>query len=266
MRCYSQDMVSRRVNAERLMLLAWPRAILLQLAHPLVAAGVADHSTFREGPRAAAGRLLHTVRAMLALTYGDRSSQQDTIARILEIHRRVHGTLRAEAGPWPAGTPYSAEDPALVLWVHVTLIESIVMAYDVLVEPLSDHERDAYCAESAWVAVALGAREADVPRTWAALVAGMRSAHASGALAVGEDARAVAAAVLGPPFGPLAAPLVWANRLVTRAWLPEPIRRQYGLPWGAADARRVSRLLRTLRAARRLLPDVAALWPESRRA
>ena len=71
--------LSRRINAERLVLLAWSRAILLQLAHPLIATGVAEHSAFRDGPTAAARRLHHVVRAMLALTFGDPDKQRAAI-------------------------------------------------------------------------------------------------------------------------------------------------------------------------------------------
>ena len=246
------------------MLLAWPRAILLQLAHPLVAAGVAEHSRFASGPHATVRRLLHTVRVMLTLTFGAEPQQRDAIERIREIHTRVHGSLQSAVGPFAAGTCYSAEDPALVLWVHLTLLESMVLVHDMLFPALSESERDAYCAEAAWVASALGAREVDVPRTWHALCRAVQSVHESGALVVGADARAVAAAVMAPPFGPLVHPLSAVVRLVTRAALPEPIRLQYGLGWSAAEARRLPVVLGALRAARRLLPDRAALWPESR--
>jgi uncharacterized protein (DUF2236 family) len=87
---------------------------------------------------------------------------------------------------------------------------------------------------------------------------------ASGTLAVGQDGRAVGQAVLSPPLGPLALPLTAIVRFITRAWLPEDIRRVYGLSWSEADARRLPRVLQALRAARRLLPDRAARWPESR--
>lgn len=257
-------MVSHRLNAERLMLLAWPRAILLQLAHPLVAAGVAEHSRFASGPRATVTRLLHTVRVMLALTFSAEPQQRDAIERIREIHTRVHGSLQSAVGPFAAGTCYSAEDPALVLWVHLTLIESMVLVHDMLFPALSESERDAYCAEAAWVACALGAREADVPRTWQALCRAVRSVHESGALVVGADARAVAAAVMAPPFGPVVYPLSAVVRFVTRAALPEPIRAQYGLGWSAAEARRLPLVIGALRATRRLLPARAACWPESR--
>ena len=257
-------MVSQRVNAERVMLLAWPRAILLQVAHPLVAAGVAAHSTFADGGYAAVHRLWQTVQAMLALTFGDRAEQQEAIDGILAIHRRVRGELHEAVGRFPAGTPYSAEDPDLVLWVHATLLESMVLAHDALLSPLSADERDAYCAESAWVPVALLARAPDVPVTWAALQTYLQWMYASGTLAVGQDGRAVGRAVLSPPLGPLAMPLTAIVRFITRAWLPDAIRRAYGLSWSDADARRLPRVLKAIRAARRFMPRRAAQWSASR--
>src|SRR5205085_12117466 len=122
--------------AERLILLGWSRAILLQLAHPLMAAAVARHSSFRSGPAAAAKRLHHTVRAMLDLTFGDDAARTRAVTAIRAIHDRVHGTLSRAVGPFPQGTPYSAHDPDLLLWVHVTLLDSVVLAYDTFVRPL----------------------------------------------------------------------------------------------------------------------------------
>jgi uncharacterized protein (DUF2236 family) len=258
-------MVSHRVNAERVMLLAWPRAILLQVAHPLVAAGVADHSSFADGGFAAVHRLWQTVQAMLALTFGDRVEQDEAIEGILAIHRRVNGTLSEAVGPFPAGTRYTAEDPDLVLWVHVTLLESMVLAHDALLSPLSDEERDAYCAESVWVPVALGARPDDVPTTWTAAQAYLQRVYDSGVLATGGQGQAVGRAVLAPPLGPLALPLTALVRFLTRAWLPAAIRQLYGLSWSETDARRLPRVLQALRTARRLMPRRAAQWAESRR-
>jgi uncharacterized protein (DUF2236 family) len=257
-------MVSRRVNAERVMLLAWPRAILLQIAHPLVAAGVAEHSTFADGGFTAVHRLWQTVQAMLALTFGDKDEQAEAIDGILAIHYRVRGTLRETVGPFPAGTPYSAEMPELVLWVHVTLLDSMVRAHDALLDPLLAEERDRYCAESAWVAVALGARSEEVPTTWGAAQACLQQTLDSGVLAVGSDGRAIGHAVLSPPLGPLAVPLTAVVAFVTRAWLPEPVRRAYGLPWSERDARRLPRVLTAIRRVRRALPDRVARWGASR--
>jgi uncharacterized protein (DUF2236 family) len=254
------SMISQQINAERLALLAWSRAILMQLAHPLIAAGVAEHSSFRAGPFEAARRLRHTIRAMLALTFGDDARQAKALAGIRAIHRRVNGRLREGVGPFPAGTPYSAEDPALLLWVHATLLESVPMAYEAVIGPLTPADLDAYCAEAAPIAIALGAREDEVPRTRAALEQYIGRIHQSGVLAVGGDARLLAKEVVSSRLAALAWPLGWTNRQVTIGWLPASIRTQYGFTWDAADARRCRRALRVLRGVRRVLPRRIAQW------
>jgi uncharacterized protein (DUF2236 family) len=263
---FSSVSISARVNGERLALSGWCRAILLQVAQPLVAAGVAAHSPFRGSALAPVHRLRSTVRAMLAISFGTPEAQDRALEGIRTIHRRVHGHLGQPVGPYAAGTPYSAEDPALLLWVHATLLESVVLAVERLVVPLTPLEKDAYCAESAWTAVALGAQDADVPRTWSALTAYMRGEYASGRIAVGDEAKALADAVLGPPMGRLAWPALWVNRTLTIGLLPPDIRRQYGYRWTAGDARRLEHVIGALRLSRSVLPRAIALWPEARRA
>jgi uncharacterized protein (DUF2236 family) len=257
------DSVAARVNAERVSLLAWSRAILLQLAHPLVAAGIDDHSTFRASRVAAAGRLHHTVRAMLSLTFGSDAAREATLATINGIHRRVNGTLREAAGPFPAGTRYSAEDPALLLWVHATLVESIPLVYERVVRPLSIDERDEYCREAAWLPGALGA-PVGAPLTWSELQDYVARMHESGVLVVSGQARELARAVMAPPLATLIWPAAYLNRLITVGLLPSGTRTQYGYRWSPALERRMDRAFAMLRAARRVTPDVLALWPQSR--
>ena len=144
--------VARRVNGEAVVLLGWGRAILLQLAHPLVAAGVAEHSGFGGGPLNYVRRTHRTVGAMLALTFGSPEEMRDRANRINAIHRRVHGVLREPTRHFAVGTPYSATDPDLLRWVHATIVESQLRAYELFVGPLTDDERDQYCAEAAEVA------------------------------------------------------------------------------------------------------------------
>jgi uncharacterized protein (DUF2236 family) len=254
--------IAQRVNAERVVLFGWSRAILLQLAHPLIAAGVAEHSSFRGGPLAAASRLHHTVRSMLALTFGDPARHEEALDVIRTIHRRVNGRLPVSVGRFPEGTPFSAEDPDLLLWVHATLLDSLPLIYERLVGTIDDAERDAYCAQSAGVAVALGARGADVPRTWAKLRGYLDTMYASDAIVVGPQARQVASAVLAPPLAAFVAPVAWANRVVTVGLLPPHIREQYG--FAATGNLQLERTLSVIRTARRLTPDRLALWPEAR--
>jgi uncharacterized protein (DUF2236 family) len=255
---------ARRVNAERLALLGWTRAILMQIAHPLVAAGVFEHSGFRGSPLAAATRLHHTVKAMLALTFGDDASRDQAIAGILAIHRRVHGHLASAVGPFPAGTAYSAEDPALVLWVHATLLDSLPLFYELLVEPLTTAEHDAYCEEAAPVAVALGAREADVPRTRGAVQELLEATYRSGVIVVGPEALELSRAIMRPPAATLVAPAAWLNELVTMGLLPEHIRTQYGFAWTPGRARALPVALRAIRVLRHGMPERVALWKQAR--
>ena len=257
--------LSRRINGERLLLLAWMRAILLQLAHPLIAAGVAEHSTFRGSTSASFSRLRDTVGAMLAISFGTPDEHQRAIAAIRSIHRRVHGTLREARGTFAAGTPYSAEDSDLLIWVHATLIESIVLAYDRLVEPLTPAERDCYCLESAAVVIELGARADAVPASWAAIDEYLRGMYASGRIAVAEDARSLAATLLCP-FGNIigrriVAPVI---SLIAAGQLPDAMRVAYGFRWSHRREARFTRLMHLLRMLRRVAPARVALWKRAR--
>lgn len=247
------------------MLLGWSRAILLQFAHPLIAAGIADHSGFRDKPMAAVQRLRHTVGSMLALSFGDEADREQTLERIRAIHRRVHGQLSVDVGPFPAGTPYSAEDPDLVLWVHATLVESVPMFYEMLVAPLTPAERDTYCAEASSVAVALNARAGEVPCSWDALQKYLDRMYASGQITVSAQARELAAAILSPPFGPLGTPGTAMNRLLTLGTLPAGVRSQYGFERRRRDDRALELVVHGLRRLRRPLPDRLAKWKPARR-
>ena len=257
--------VSCRINAERLLLVAWLRAILLQLAHPLIAAGVADHSTFRGSPMAAFARLRQTVNAMLALTFGTEVERETALGGIQAIHRRVHGVLPAACGRFAAGTRYSADDPALLTWVHATLIESMILTYEQLVEPLTAAERDRYSEEAADVAIALGASPRDVPRSWAAVQAYLESRYRSGEIAVGPQALTLSAALVSPGGGRLSRWL--AAHLVTvvaAGLLPPHMRMQYGFAWNRRRERRFIRMIALVRLVRRALPLSFRQWQRAR--
>jgi uncharacterized protein (DUF2236 family) len=161
-------------------------------------------------------------------------------------------------GAFPAGAPYSAEDPELVAWVHVTLLQSVPLAYSRLVGPVTDADWDRFCAEAAPIARALGAIGVlpETRRDTDAYVEGMLR---SGRLAVGPDAQALATAVLRP-FGGLAGPLAQVNWLCTVGWLPEECRRLYGLAWTPRDAAALERWTHTLRRIRNVTPGWASRW------
>ena len=256
----SQDIeVARRVNGERLVVLGWSRAILMQLAHPLIAAGVAEHSAFRDGPLVAAARLRQTVRAMPSLTFGDESARAQTVDRIRGIHRRVHGRLRQTVGPFPAGTPYSAEDPELVTWVHVTLLQSVPMIFDALVAPLPEAEWDRFGLAAMPTAQAIGATDY-VPTSRHEVDGYVESMLTGGTLAVGPDAQSLVAAVLTPAFAVVTGPLARVNRLLTIGLLPGALREQYGFTWTDAEARALRRCTQQIRWLRGHAPDAISRW------
>lgn len=139
-------------------------ALLLQMLHPSVLAGVWDHSNFREDML---GRLRRTARFIAVTTYGSREEAEAAIARVRAVHGKVRGTL-------PDGTPYSADDPELLTWVHVTEALCFLDAWRRYAEPaMSPSDQDRYFAEIAVVAHGLGA--AEVPASRAAALAYMES-------------------------------------------------------------------------------------------
>lgn len=255
----ARDGVSWRINREVIIVAGWARAILLQLAHPSVAAGVNDHSAFRGSLLSGLRRLRSTVNAMLALSFGDTERMVGAAARINAIHDRVRG--RVQDGP---AELYSAHDPDLLRWVHVTLLASIPLTYEQLIGPLTTDERDRYCAEAAVMEPLLGIPPGHLPRDAAQLDACMRGMLASGDLAVTGTSRALARALLYPPQWYLAWPAFRPMQLMTIGSLPASIRDAYGFEWRPRDARALARWTAAIRALLRLLPSAARHWPMSR--
>lgn len=251
------------IHREVVLLLGWGRAILMQFAHPLIACGVAEHSGFRDQAFGGWRRLRRTLGAMLALTFGDGEHARRAGDRINAIHERVHGRLPRAAGPFAAGTPYSATDPALLGWVHATLVDSFLLAYERYVRPLSPGERDAYCQESAGIEELLRIPAGSLPRTTASLHAYVARRLASGEIHVTDTARDLARGVLYPPMSAPAWPGLAVLRLATVGLLPPALREAYGFPW---DARRAAALRACTVAIRTLLPlvpPVVRYWPQA---
>jgi uncharacterized protein (DUF2236 family) len=215
----------------------------LQLAHPAVAAGVAQHSDFRADPFA---RLRRTLMASYAVVFGSSARADAAIRRMNAIHGAVRGTIPE------SGDAYRATDPSLLLWVHATLVDTALRVYDRYVARLSPAEQQAYHAESRQIAIRLGVPDNVVPRSLVELRAEMLRLMDSGEVCVSETARSLAPSVLHPaPFPPAVA---WdAAHLVSLSVMPDPIRRGYGLSWSEARERG---LRRAAAASRRVMPLV----------
>lgn len=211
--------VAWRVHGEASMLIGGLRALLLQTLHPLAMAGVADHSDYKDDPW---GRLHRTGRFIGATTYGTTALAERSIATVTRIHSRVTGTA-------PDGRPYTANDPHLLAWVHITEVDSFLAAYDRYgTGRLTDAERDRYVAEMAEIGRRLGA--APVPTTAAELHDALEGYRPE--LHYGRQAREAVRFLLAPPvplalrgpYGLIGAASIgllpgWARR---QLWLPMP--------------------------------------------
>jgi uncharacterized protein (DUF2236 family) len=257
--------VSRKVHAEIVLLLGWGSAMLLQFAHPLVAVGVAEHSGFRTDGFARWRRLRRTVDAMLSLTYGTEEDTRRVARGLNALHNQVRGHLSEPAGRVPAGTSYSARDPALLRWVHATSVDVFLRTYEVYVAPLSPEERDRYCAEAAGTEALLGIPEGYLPRSLSALDAYLAEMLASGAITVTDTARALARELLAPSRLRVTRPLFWLAAVPTIGLLPPAIRAHYGFRWSRRHETAFRLSARAVRAALPLVPSPLRHWPAARR-
>jgi uncharacterized protein (DUF2236 family) len=252
-----------RVGRERVLLAGGAAALLLQLAHPLVAAAVADHSSFRRDPFE---RLRATLDAVLAISFGDREQARRAAAAVTATHRRVRGVLAEPVGRYPAGTPYRATDPGLALWVHATLVFAALESYSSLVEPLGPQRRERYYQEAKRFAGLFGVTDAVLPGDYTDFHEYWRSMIAGSELAAGPAARDLAAAVLRPPVTAVLRPALGPLRTFTAGLLPERIRREFGLVAGAPGRSTFSLIRGTIRLGVRAAPPSVRYWPHYRAA
>jgi uncharacterized protein (DUF2236 family) len=176
-----------RVNRDRCFPLAGMRSLMVQALHPLAMAGVAQHSTWKRDPF---GRLAATSSYLLTTTYGDTKSALEAAAWVRKVHVHVRGTDSE------TGLPYSAEDPALLLWVHAGMVDSVVDVVQRYGRPLEAADADVYVAEMVRFAAIVGVPREDVPTTVAALRQYLESVDLRQATSAAREAIAI---VLDPP-------------------------------------------------------------------
>ena len=227
---YGPESVTWKIGREAAILLGGARAVLMQLAHPLVALGVSEHSAYMSDPF---GRTWNTFLLGQMLTFGSSTTARDAARTINRLHKHVYGTLPAQAGAYTGGTPYDARDPELLLWVHATLIDTILLMYPLLVGSLSTAEQEQYYQESKALGRLLGLSPAQMPRTVRDLQQYINDMVHSNRLAATPQARRLAQQVLFPPTPRTMRPLLHLNLQMTSALLPQPVRAIYGLEWNS---------------------------------
>ncbi len=251
-----------RIHRERVLMAGWGRAILLQIAHPKVARGVAEHSAFATDRWGRLRRLHRTLSAMLALTFGSEEEAAGSAARINAIHDRVHGQIEDSAGH----ASYSAHDPELLTWVHGTLAESFLLTYRLFVGPLTTAEADRYCLEASGIEPALGIPPGLLPRTEHQLREYLEAMLAEGSITVTDAARRISREIIRPPAPALVRPALWLAALPAVGLLPPAIRAAYGFPWDGRRARALRGLAAVTRGPLPLVPPALRYWALARRA
>jgi uncharacterized protein (DUF2236 family) len=227
-----------RVDREVAVLLgSGSRALLLQVAHPKVAAAVAEHSRYRSDPL---GRLRDTLDAIYGFAFEDARRVQNIVDRIHNLHTRVRGAT-------PDGDRYSALDPHLLLWVYATLIDSSLLAYTTLVAPLTTAELDGYYAEFRRAGPMWGIPVDHFPPSLNELRTWMDGLIASGEVSVSSQGREVGRYILEPPVWWIPPPAAFPMRLLTVWLLPPALRTGFGYSWGP----RRERLMRIVAASSR---------------
>lgn len=240
--------VAWMVTRELVTFLAGGRAILLQLAHPFVASAIDQHSSTRHDP---IGRFRRTFRFVYAMSFGDLDHACDAARRVHHIHQHVRGTVGEAVGPYEPASRYEANDEEALLWVHATLFEGAVCAFEAILRPLSVAERDQLLVESRRFGRLFGIPPAMIPARWDDFLA--YNQRMWGWLRATTPAREIAGFILDPPL-PLPKPLMGTYAILTAGLLPEPVRAQFGLPFGRKERLVYGAALRAARLGYRALP------------
>jgi uncharacterized protein (DUF2236 family) len=252
-----------RVNREGVLLLGGGTAIILQLAHPLVAAGVAEHSNYREDPW---GRLYRTLDVTTKIVFGPTPVAEESARRLRHVHGLIRGTTSEDAGRFPAGTPYDGRTPELRMWVHATLVHVSLLVYQRYVGPLTIAEQRGYYEEQKLLAEMYGVPRSVQPDTFADFNEYFDDMLESDATAATAALRDVVDATLRPPLPRVAWPLVEALNLATVGMLPQSLRAELGLPWGPGRQRLYEAGRVVLSAALPALPRLLREFPPARSA
>jgi uncharacterized protein (DUF2236 family) len=259
---FEPDSLTWRVHKEGVLLFGGGAALILQVAHPLVAAGVSQHSNYREDPF---GRLYRTLDVVTKITFGSTETSDEAAAQLRETHSRVRGASTEDGGRYPAGSEYDARMPKLVMWVHATLVRTTLDVYQRYVGPLTLAEQQRYYEEQKRAGEKFGVPVSRQPATYAEFneyFADMVESE----LAVTDALRDVVDATLNPPLPFFTRPLVEAMNLATVGMLPTRLRDELGLPWTPRRERLLEASRGLVRRALPLVPSMLREFPPARSA
>lgn len=186
---FGPETIAWRMHRSPALLLGGLRALMVQALHPLAMAAVAQFSDYRHDVW---GRYHSTSEYVLTTVFGTSVQAREAGARVRAVHAPIAGVDGV------TGEPFRADDPMLLLWVHLALVESFTLAYDRYVRPLARTERDQYVAEMVRQAELVGLDARRVPATWEGVEASIHERRRH--LLVSPDTRDALHVILRPPL------------------------------------------------------------------
>jgi uncharacterized protein (DUF2236 family) len=238
-----------QVDREAAIFLGAGRALLLQLAHPWVAAAISQHSQVIGDP---IGRFHRTFGTVFSMVFGTIDQALAASRRLHERHAAIEGDLPAAAGCFAAGSRYQANDVAALLWVHATLTDTALLAYDSVLPALTREQREAYYTDNQLFAALFAIPHACLPPDWTAFTSYIQAMWDSDTLTVSPVARALADQLLSGAGSWLCSPQ-WYCAL-TAQMLPPRLREGFGLCYGIREQGLADRALTWLGRIYPLLP------------
>lgn len=247
---FGPDSVTWQIDREAVIFLGAGRALLLQLAHPWVAAAIAEHSKTLADP---IGRFHRTFDIVFAMVFGSLDRAMLSSRQLHRRHSMITGLMPETIGPFAAGSRYSANDIPSLCWVHATLVETALMAHDLVLPPLSAEERERYWTESRTFGALFGLTADDLPADWSGFTTYTAAMAQSDTLTVSPAAREIAAQIFGGAR-PWLRPPRW-YRALTASLLPERLRAGFGFALDDRDKRAADNALRWIKRVYPKLPD-----------
>jgi uncharacterized protein (DUF2236 family) len=237
-----------RINRESIIFLAAGRALLLQLAHPWIAASIAEHSRV---PADAMVRFHRTFKVVFAIVFGTMDQAFAAARSLHHRHSQVAGFLPETVGPFKADSRYYANNISALRWVHATLIDSAIAAHDLIFDPLTAEDRARHYRESQLFAGMLGIPRGALPADYKGLEAYTHAMCQSEILTVSAAARQLAKQIFG---GGSWVRVPVGYRALTASLLPDRFRTDFGFDYGAAERRAGERMVASVRRAYFLAP------------
>jgi uncharacterized protein (DUF2236 family) len=253
----------RRVHEERAVgLLYGQRALCIGALSPLNYVGTSEHTSAKATPFK---RLVHTANSFETVMFGSTGEADRVLEAVERMHERVNGTLPETAGPYPAGTPYDAFDPALMLWTVAVMMDSAECFHDLLVRRLREHEREALWQDYIHFGELFGMPRAAAPQRYREFRAYYGRVLGGDEAWLTDEARRVGyMTAFEIPMRGYMQPAKRLHDLIMLGSLPPRVRRIYRLPWTPAHAGAFDVVTRTFRLAHPALPpQLARGWNTS---